>query len=398
MKKKKKQLKKQLEELPLWPHFAEVYNDNQYDSTIFQAIELGFNAVLDENEEYEAKQEKSYYNDRLSLDYKKIARQRKKRRKHIQKILDYCIEFIGDIKNLNNLIQLLAKRKEVKIMLKLTEHMFIKFNELSEKRNLRDNLKYKIQILTNEEKFLASRKKKLDPAQAEELEKWKAEYSLLEGQNLSTATADYQILDSIVSLIFSTTFKRKTELKEYLKKDLPEEWRPYWQEYIFEAEAEVQRLLFTYVKNTNSLISVAKSLDTYKEYDLALKVVEYTFTVLSEVRTFTENYTKNEQEFTTLQQEETQQHKVMKYLSQKKRNRLRELLLERNLRDTLPQHLRSTETQIDNLALEIGNLGFLISIKDKPDPSDVKQSTEASKKSKEEPKKTEKSKDVKKRR
>jgi len=96
-----------------------------------------------------------------------------------------------------------------------------------------------------------------------------------------------------------------------------------------EAEEEVQRLLFTYVKNTNSLINVAKSLDTYKEYALALKVAEYTFTALSEVRTLTENYTNHEQEYTTLQQQETQLHKVMKYLPTKKRNRLRELLLEK---------------------------------------------------------------------
>lgn len=33
-------LKSKLESLPLWPHYAQIYKDNQYDQTTFQAVEV----------------------------------------------------------------------------------------------------------------------------------------------------------------------------------------------------------------------------------------------------------------------------------------------------------------------------------------------------------------------
>jgi len=365
-----KKIQSQLEKLPLWPHFAQIYTDNQYDQTIFETIELALQSVLEDKNNYEDQIEKQYYNDRPSVDYKKVAQDRDIKQQNIRKVLDYCAEYISDISALQSLIEYLSEQKEAKIMLEISNHLFEQASILADRRKERDTLKFKIEILSQEKTFLQSRKKNLTENAEVELSKLQKQYTEVEHQELRSNSQDIKILDTVTNLLIKAVFDKKSWVKTYLQKDLPELWRPYWVDYVKKIEFDVIQHIFRYIQNPILLLNIIKELHKLKEFDLALEVSQFCYKILGEVRETREKNSQKQKAYNELQQEETQLHKFMKYLPVEKREQLREHMLKDRLRYDFPPYL-AKEFDPDSFALDLSDASLLIAIQS---PAEVDQS------------------------
>jgi len=242
---------------------------------------------------------------------------------------------------------------------------------MADRRKNRDTLKYKIEILTQEINLLTSRKRKLDDKAETELAELIKQYAEVQNQlDIRSFNQDNATLNSVTMQIIKASFEKKAWIQTYLKKDLPEQWRPYWIDYNKKMEMEVIQIIFRSIQNPVLLLSVIKELHKLKEYDLSIEVIQFCYTVLSDVRKARDAYTLQHKEHTDLQQEESQLHKMLKYLPIPKREQLREYILVEKLRYDLPIYLDKSFNP-DTFALELSETALMIVLQSpqNPDPS-----------------------------
>jgi len=244
-------------------------------------------AILEDNKQYETELERKYYQDRFSLDQKKIDKERKERKKRVDVIMEYCLVYVNDVTQIEEIIYMLSERKEAQLMLTLTEHLFTQFNQSSEKRLERDRVHYRLQILTEESNFLASRKRDLDEEALEELNSLKETDKRNAEVNFGSSAENQKIIDKIPAHMIRDTFNKHKSIDEILKKDLPEEWRPYWIKYKKDTEEKVMELIFKYVENPHVLLTALKSLSDFDKNDITVKLVEFCFEKLEKIRKHT---------------------------------------------------------------------------------------------------------------
>jgi len=255
-------------------------------------------------------------------------------------------------------------------MLEISNHLFEQASILADRRKERDTLKFKIEILSQEKTFLQSRKKNLTESAEVELSKLQKQYTEVEHQELRSNSQDIKILDTVTNLLIKAVFDKKSWVKTYLQKDLPELWRPYWVDYVKKIEFDVIQHIFRYIQNPILLLNIIKELHKLKEFDLALEVSQFCYKILGEVRETREKNSQKQKAYNELQQEETQLHKFMKYLPVEKREQLREHMLKDRLRYDFPPYL-AKEFDPDSFALDLSDASLLIAIQS---PAEVDQS------------------------
>eukprot|EP01124_Arcella_intermedia_P025788 TRINITY_DN4694_c0_g1_i8.p1 TRINITY_DN4694_c0_g1~~TRINITY_DN4694_c0_g1_i8.p1 ORF type:complete len:1563 (+),score=531.43 TRINITY_DN4694_c0_g1_i8:56-4744(+) len=351
-------LKNQIEKLPVYPHFSQVYKDNEYTPTLFSGVELALVSVLDERDVHEVQISKQFYEDRTRVDHAKIAQERKAKEANIEFVMSAATTHVSDFANIQSLIQTLCNRKESSLAIRLTNYCFELLKKLQTHRKKKIELQHNIDILTEEEKFLASRKKPLDDQAKEKLANFKKKMEALNAiktfPDLSTEAKDLKMKDDLVVLLVNTVFDKKSTIFKNVRndKDMTDERKQYWASYVVNSEKEIGKLIFENVETPSVLLSVSKTLRSLNEFDYSAKVGEHCLNILSKIRKVQEKQEKIEKERLLLVHEEEQLHKVMRYLPLDKKQALRKLQLRDRLFKEKAAHYQK-QFEPDSFALEL---------------------------------------------
>eukprot|EP01125_Pyxidicula_operculata_P015272 TRINITY_DN5168_c2_g1_i2.p1 TRINITY_DN5168_c2_g1~~TRINITY_DN5168_c2_g1_i2.p1 ORF type:complete len:1487 (-),score=479.48 TRINITY_DN5168_c2_g1_i2:82-4542(-) len=339
------QLKSQLDSLPIWPHFASVYSDDQYDNSLHQCVQLALNSVLDDRDAHERQIAKQFYDDRDSVDHGKIEAERTVKQNRIDQALQTCFDNVVNPNHLSSLVDEMSRRKESKISLQIARHCLRQIESLRTLRTTRNSIKHQISILEEEEKFLQSRKKSLDDNASLSLSNLKKELSDLTVPGFISTHVDHQsILDSLLEKMVQTVLNKKTEINKKLEtdQDMTDDRISYWKKYIVETTDDLLDQIHSYSNNPISLLTILRNLRQRQEFTSALKIGEHAFNRIEHINKIRSSHSRSTQELQALLSEEDQLHKIMKYLPKDKKERLRDLQLEDNLFKEQPGYYQTS--------------------------------------------------------
>eukprot|EP01126_Amoeba_proteus_P041791 TRINITY_DN4505_c0_g3_i3.p1 TRINITY_DN4505_c0_g3~~TRINITY_DN4505_c0_g3_i3.p1 ORF type:complete len:1553 (-),score=439.90 TRINITY_DN4505_c0_g3_i3:108-4721(-) len=351
-----KRLKDDLLKLPPWPHYAQIYNTNQYSKTVHQCVDVLINSVLDQRVDYEASLSRQLYQDRTSVDEVKVGEERTQIQDRIDKALQACFTNLNDPVNLQSLIESMFARKETEIILAIVPHTLKCLDKLTTLFRNREEIVHKIAILEEEDKALHLHKKSLSKELKEDLEELKEGLELMSSEIpdfLLTAVEYDNIRNHIVTQLVSSTLEQNETLSQKILygKDLSEERKTHFKETIEKLMKQTTELI-PEVENPEALSKIIKLLAAKKHHGLALKVGIISFVKLGSIRRVREEYGLLNFSREKLLEEEAQLNKVVARLTPEKKAQLRRFEYQHRAHLQKP-HFYQKSTCLDSILLEL---------------------------------------------
>jgi len=352
---KLKGLKQKLDSLPIWPHFADVYAAQQYNSTVLSAVTVAMNSVMDHRDDLEKNIAQQYYKDRTAVDEKKITADREKADGYIRHVTKVALENVHDPNHLLEFAQEVNRRKDSRIVLEIAEACYSRIQALEQTREERDKIDQQIAILVLEKEGLEKRKKELPKPLATELEQLqdhlkKQDYPTY----LLTSDNHGSITDTIAQLTITSTFNTKRELNKKIADDhdLPQERKEFFTKLVNEIQERTIAMILKFVFNPTVLINLAGDLKRRHEWEASLKICDNCLVKLQELRKVREQRKEPEEKRKALLQEREELDKKRKQLSAQKNKELRQLELECRLFELTPSYFNPS-MRYDNLCYDV---------------------------------------------
>eukprot|EP01129_Flabellula_baltica_P013316 TRINITY_DN6152_c0_g1_i1.p1 TRINITY_DN6152_c0_g1~~TRINITY_DN6152_c0_g1_i1.p1 ORF type:complete len:1480 (+),score=461.28 TRINITY_DN6152_c0_g1_i1:13-4452(+) len=355
---KVQELEIKLKSLPQWPHFADVYDGNQYDKTLLSSLSNALISSLEFEDQTEEKIAKEYFYDRTAVDPEKTRQMRETARTMIDDMVDLCLDNIKNPYHLYEIIEKCMKKNKDYLVVKMGEGMFKVLNELEKQREKRDKLQTQIDILSEEEELLSARKRTLAADVMADLEKMREMNRNAQYPDYLTNTTDLSKLsDKLTNLLLSCVFNCKRDLEKKIEED-----RELTEDRIYELQVEQNntvdmciRTILTYMDNPIQLIDSCKFLKDRKEYDAAYSLGNHCYQKIDELISVRSKREKEEAARDKLLKEEKQLDERRKQLSPKDKKRLRALDMNRRLFVKLPPYYRPN-VDYDELSLRLANI------------------------------------------
>eukprot|EP01130_Rhizamoeba_saxonica_P016942 TRINITY_DN7951_c0_g1_i1.p1 TRINITY_DN7951_c0_g1~~TRINITY_DN7951_c0_g1_i1.p1 ORF type:complete len:1507 (+),score=446.67 TRINITY_DN7951_c0_g1_i1:4529-9049(+) len=322
-------LKKELEFLPPFPHFADVYSSSSEDMILFKALHSSMDTSLSNERALEKSIKTQIYFDRVSVDWMKISDQRDHARQLINDVIDKVLQHIIDPKNLIKILKVAVQYPVTWVITPLANKALELLRKLEQTRAEKEQLLSQIEVLETEKTNLASRKRTLPDAVLADLENMKrisenTEYPPF----LKNADQHNSMFNDIFMLISDYIFKQKKKLSKKIETN-EDEWT---QEYIDEmvaslesSEVEIIEIL-TSCQDPTTSYKICNSLKTtYKEYGACITLGRATMDILGELQKRKVDTEKKEGKRKKLLEEERELESARKQLSSSAKRRLRML-------------------------------------------------------------------------
>lgn len=255
------ELQKSINQLPIWPHFAKLFEFNQYDYTKEKIIQKCIDAVLDSFDKLDADLQKQKFENPNEYSVNIPKYEENKRR--VSTVLHQVIQLLKD-NNLNpeqiiriqgtvlareidhsNVVLLIAP-----VVLPRIQNLEREFQELA-------RLECHIEILKNERQELQSRKKDLAPAQAGLLTQLSAElaqarYGRNKDRKVAGAADDLsKLYNDLSENVLKATLKGKKNEPKLLEDNV--------------------KMCLTFVQNPVFILTrMMEDLKSHRYFDLAL--------------------------------------------------------------------------------------------------------------------------------
>jgi len=361
---KANEIEKKMRELPVFPHYAELENKNQYAQTKYEIIKVALESVLEYQTKVESNISQQYYLDKKNVDEKKIAAQRGAMENNIEQVVKLCNANLRNADRLFDICRDLSTRKQASILLRIAPAFFAHIRSLVEKREEKDRRDSYFKVLTQEKSDLARIKKELQQALAKELtditterndeaankDPFKYPVDLKDQNGLNRYVEDF------ASLLVKTTFTTNQQIEQNIKNDedkdvLTQNRRKFLQEQIKANNETTLQLVFDHVRNPVFIAGLVRQYNDKQLYDFGIDLGLNALVKRREVADKQEANQTRLDRISKLEAERAELDKKRKKLTNEQVDELRKLYLESSVFQTNPSYI--TDTKPQQLAMDI---------------------------------------------
>eukprot|EP00029_Vermamoeba_vermiformis_P012434 TRINITY_DN724_c0_g2_i1.p1 TRINITY_DN724_c0_g2~~TRINITY_DN724_c0_g2_i1.p1 ORF type:complete len:1593 (+),score=701.35 TRINITY_DN724_c0_g2_i1:168-4781(+) len=354
-----KELKDKLDKLPVWPHFATLFDAHQHDSTKQNITLLALQRVLSAQEEMEARISKQIYQDKTAVNEKKIAEERDAMAAHLEHAIKQCIANIDNPKDLNQVATTMRSMNESSVILAIAPKTYQVLSELEQQRVIKDKTEQFLQMLKKEQDVLHRIKRELPADVKAEIPKLQEKLAAMELPPwLGNAATHMDLRNSLTRMMVATTLTKNEILERKVATDqeLTPDRATHLKEIVQAQEKKLLDLVLKYNEDPWYLIEAIREFRGKKKFDAAITLGNHCRDKLKELKLRAKEKEDHEAERKKLVKEEEDLDRLRKQLPEDKKKRLRDLELEVALNKLEPAYFNHTIKEYDGQIVELSKL------------------------------------------
>ncbi|EGG17924.1 hypothetical protein DFA_08925 [Cavenderia fasciculata] len=352
---KKKEQEQALEELPVWPHYARLDVERQYEDTKYQASLALMESLLECHNFIEEKlRKKKMFNQAIAANVSEedLIKERDLLNHRITESLAVCLPNLDNPKLIVNLATQLGPRRE-SIFVDIAKYFHPKLEELAAKASQLKQDQVMLALLEEELVDLTRMKKDMSDEDLGELEGLRDHVTKTAGSvpYLEEYLTTHTYHSTMCTL--GITYVYQARLQNYSKfGDTPALLEPAIRQSK-ENIAFVHKLIDTYVENPNTLITIMETLLAKKELASLGAVGKLAFSKLDKFRAFQSDVKSTAEKKKVLSDDKEALDKQRRRLPTEKHRQLRQLIAKQKIDEARPDFQHA---DADKFALQVANI------------------------------------------
>jgi len=351
--KQKKKIEKDIEKLPIWPHYAQLDVEFQFDQAKLEASNILVKGILETINLVEEKLRKKKLHNLENINEEELIKERENLKHSLTNSLYLCLANLKDPKSICQLAHDLGEN-HLPLFLEIANYLhkdlFEKYTKAIEFKN-NQNL---YQVLNDELQELSKMKKEMSDEDLELLEKVQAKVKDVSFPYINTYIESHTIHSKLISKTIQLAFANRTTLiaksnnSDMTQKEIDKE--------MSQCNENIEKgfqNLSVYLEAPDVFLSILKDLSTKKEYSRVASVGRLAFNKLAFFRDFQQKVSNRDELKKTLSEERTMCIKQRKRMPVDKHKQLRDIVVEEKTDTLLPSYYKSN---LDELALSLGNV------------------------------------------
>ncbi|KAF2078405.1 hypothetical protein CYY_000272 [Polysphondylium violaceum] len=353
LEKQKKKIEKDIEKLPIWPHYAQLDVEFQYDQTKFEASTILVKGVLETMNLVEEKLRKKKLHNLENINEEELLKEKEVLQQSLKNSLYLCLDNVKDPKSISQLAHDLGDN-HLPLFLEIANYLhkdlsvnYIKAMEFKNNQNL-------YQVLNEELQELSKMKKEMSDEDLELLEKVQSKVKDVSFPYLNTYIEGHTLHSKLISKTIHLSLVNRAALiarsnnSDMTQKEIDAEMKQCNENI----EKGFQNLSL-YLEAPDVFLTILKDLSAKKEYQRVASVGRLAFTKLSFFRDFQQKVTNRDELKKTLSEERTLCIKQRKRMPTDKHKQLRDIIVEEKTNILLASFYKAN---LDDLALSLGNV------------------------------------------
>eukprot|EP01132_Coremiostelium_polycephalum_P007695 gene7695-9465_t len=349
---KKQKLEDTVEKLPVWPHYAQLGKDNQYDSIRLQASNVLMNSLLDTFSFVEEKIRKQKLFALKNVDEKELLADKKRINKSIQDSLLLCLSNIEEPSSITSFANDLGDKRDT-LFLEISNFFHPKIKQNYKKSVDYSNDKILVDLLSEELQELTKMKKDMSDEDLQLLDETKQKVSSQKLPYVTEYLKASQYHSSMIVKGLDFVYKSKSSL--YSRISLGELKQEESDELIKQSKENIQTIfnyISEYIEDPETFKTLMSKLLEKKEYERVSELGVLAFKKLDQFRSIQAAREILQKEKAQLLEEKEQLDRQRRRLPADKLKQLRDIKLKERYNDLLPKYYT---TDLDQLSLTYGN-------------------------------------------